>query len=283
MTLPKTPSSLHPARHDAMLSPETELALARAWRESGDEAAKVRLITSHLPLVLKAAGRFRGYGLLADDLIAEGNVGLLRALDGFEPERGLRFATYAQWWVRACMYEYVLKFSTPVSFSVTAERKRIFFKLKALKAKLLGPRGGQLGPAEAASVARDLKVSAKTVVEMDRLMSHPARSLDAPLVAGNPTSLGDLLPSETPDAETALGERQELALRRGALARNWPSLTEREQAILTERALRERPLKLEELAKRFGISRERVRQIEAEAIRKLRRLMVPAEQGLAAM
>ncbi|RAU21137.1 RNA polymerase factor sigma-32 [Paramagnetospirillum kuznetsovii] len=281
MTLPKTPSRLHPPRADGMLGVEDEIALIRAWRQTGDEAAKSRLITAHLPLVLKAATRFRFYGLAADDLIAEGNLGLLRALDGFEPERGLRFATYAQWWVRACMYEHVLKFSTPVSFSVTAGRKRIFFKLKALKAKLLGVRGGQLSPTEVADIARDLKVSAKAVSEMDRLMSHPARSLDAPLVAGNPTSLGDLLPSESPDAETALGERQEMALRRDALARSWPSLTEREQQILTERALRERPLKLEELAKRFGISRERVRQIEAEAMRKLRRLMVPTEAGMA--
>lgn len=265
-----------------MLSPEIEIALIRAWRDDADEAAKARLITSHLPLVLKAAGRFRGYGLAADDLISEGNVGLIRALDGFEPERGLRFATYAQWWVRACMYEYVLRFSTPVSFSVTAERKRVFFKLKALKAKLMGPRGGHLSPGEAASVARDLKVSTKTVVEMERLMSQPARSLDAPVAAGNATSFGQLLPDERPDAESSLGERQELALRRSALAKSWPSLSEREQTILTERALREKPLRLEELAARFGISRERVRQIEAEAIRKLRRLMIPAEQGLAA-
>ncbi|WP_172822825.1 sigma-70 family RNA polymerase sigma factor [Paramagnetospirillum marisnigri] len=260
-----------------MLSLEDEVALIRAWRETRDEKAKSRLITAHLPLVLKAAGRFRGYGLIADDLIAEGNMGLIRALDGFEPERGLRFATYAQWWVRACMYDYVLRFSTPVSFSITAERKRIFFKLKALKAKLLGARGGHLSPDDAASIARDLKVSTKTVAEMERLMCQPARSLDAPLAAGQSTSLGDILPDERPDAETLLGDRQELTLRRDALARSWPSLTEREQTILAERTLRERPLRLEDLAQRFNISRERVRQIEGEALRKLRRLMLPGE------
>ena len=282
MTLPNTPvSALYARRHAAMLSPEDELTLARAWWADGDEAAKCRLITSHLPLVLKAAGRFRGYGLSADDLIAEGNVGLMRALEGFEPERGLRFATYAQWWVRAAMYEYVLKFSTPVSFSITADRKRIFFKLKALKAKLMGPRGGHLAPDQAEAVARDLKVSAQTVAEMDRLMSQPARSLDAPVVAGGSACLGDLLPDERPDAEAELGERQELALRRHALAKSWPSLSEREQHILTERTLREQPLRLEDLAKRYGISRERVRQIEGEALRKLRRLMAPATGGLA--
>ena len=283
MTLPMMSPGPYSARHDAMLSAEEEIALVRAWRDSGHESAKARLITCHLPLVLKAAGRFRGYGLLADDLIAEGNIGLMRALEGFEPERGLRFATYAQWWVRACMYDYVLRFSTPVSFSITAERKRIFFKLKALKAKLLGPRGGHLGAVEAARIARDLKVSAKTVVEMDRLMSHPARSLDAPIVAGKTVNLGDLLADDRPDVESVLGEREELSLRRDALAKSWPSLSEREQAILTARTLRERPLKLEELATRFGISRERVRQIEGEAIRKLRRLMLPAGPELAAM
>lgn len=278
MTLPVT--ALYARRHEAMLSPETELVLARAWRADGDEAAKARLVTSHLPLVLKAAARFRGYGLLADDLIAEGNVGLMRALESFDPERGLRFATYAQWWVRAAMYEFVLKFSTPVSFSITADRKRIFFKLKALKAKLMGPRGGHLTSDQADSVARDLKVSARTVSEMERLMCQPARSLDAPVVVGGTTCLGDLLPDGRPDAEAELGERQELALRRDALARSWPALSERERQILTERTLRERPLRLEDLAQRHGISRERVRQIEGEALRKLRRLMLPAGGGL---
>lgn len=283
MTIPSTPrTKAYAERHDAMLSVDEELALARAWRDSGDEAARSRLVTSHLPLVLKMAGQFRGYGLSTEDLIAEGNVGLLRALDGFDAERGLRFATYAQWWVRATMYEYVLRFSTPVSFSITADRKRVFFKLKALKAKLLGPRGGQLSPDETAGIARDLKVGARTVTEMDRLMSLPARSLDAPLAAGKTASLGEVLPDERPDAEALLGDRQELTLRRDALARSWPTLSEREQNILTERTLRERPLRLEDLAQRYGISRERVRQIEAEAIRKLRRLMAPAQAGLAA-
>lgn len=277
MTFPKsTVSASYFQRHDAMLSPEEELALARAWVASGDEAAKCRLVTSHLPLVLKAAGQFRGYGLTAEDLIAEGNMGLMRALEGFDPERGLRFATYAQWWVRAAMYEYVLKFSTPVSFSITADRKRIFFKLKALKAKLMGPRGGHLTPDQAETVARELRVNVQTVAEMERLMCQPARSLDAPVMAGKTASLGDLLPDERPDAEVELGERQELAQRRDALAQSWPSLSEREQNILAERTLREQPLRLEELAKRYGISRERVRQIEGEALRKLRRLMLPA-------
>ncbi|CAA7616294.1 RNA polymerase factor sigma-32 [Magnetospirillum sp. SS-4] len=281
MTIPST-TKAHAERHDAMLSAADELALARAWREAGDVSARARLVTSHLPLVLKMAGRFRGYGLPVEDLIAEGNIGLLRALDGFDAERGLRFATYAQWWVRATMYEYVLRFSTPVSFSVTADRKRVFFKLKALKAKLLGPRGGQLSPDETSAIARDLKVGVRTVTEMDRLMSHPARSLDAPLAAGKTASLGELLPDERPDAEAVLGERQEMTLRRDALARSWPALSEREQNILTERTLRERPLRLEDLARRYNISRERVRQIEAEAIRKLRRLMTSAAPRLAA-
>ncbi|EME68761.1 RNA polymerase sigma-32 factor [Paramagnetospirillum caucaseum] len=279
-SFPKPPT--RGGRQDAMLSAEEELALARAWRQSGNAAARQRLVICYLPLVLKMAGRFRGYGLPVEDLVAEGNIGLLRALDGFDTERGLRLSTYAMWWVRASMYEYVLRFSTPVSFPVTADRKRVFFKLKALKAKLLGPRGGQLSQDETASVARHLKVGAKTVTEMDRLISLTPRSLDAPLVSGKSVSLGDLLPDERPDAETLLAERQERALRRDGLARSWPALSEREQNILAERTLREKPLRLEELAKRYSISRERVRQIEGEAIRKLRRLMVTPDTALAA-
>ncbi|CAA7625393.1 RNA polymerase sigma factor RpoH [Candidatus Terasakiella magnetica] len=273
---PAAIAKVYALRQDSMLSVAEEVALIHAWHDRGDEAAKARLVTSHLPLVLKAAAKFRGYGLSPDDLVAEGNLGLMRALEGFDPGRGLRFATYALWWVRAAMYEYILKFSTPVSFPITADRKRLFFKLKSLKAKLLGGRGGQLGPDDAAAIATALKVSIQTVAEMDRLMSHPARSLDTPLAEGSGITLGDLLQDERPDAEAELGERQELALRRDALAQSWTALSEREQIILTERTLREKPLRLEDLALRYGISRERVRQIEAEAIRKLRRLMLPA-------
>jgi RNA polymerase sigma-32 factor len=268
-------------RDSAMLAAAEEQALIQAWREQGSESAKARLIAAHQPLVLKAAGRFKGYSLAAEDLVAEGNLGLMRALESFEPERGLRFSTYAQWWVRAAMYDHVLRFSTPMSFSITADRKRIFFKLKALKARLMGPKSGRLAPELMEQAARELQVGQEVLAEMDGLMSHPARSLDAPVGAESELRFGDLLADDAPTAEDRLAESQELAQRKKALAEGWPSLSEREQRILSERRLKETPSRLEDLARIYGISRERVRQIEGEALAKLRRLMIP-QPGFAA-
>ncbi len=280
MSIPSTPK-VPAERHDDMLSAQEELTLARAWRHSADRAARDRLIASHLPLVMRMATRLRGYRLSLDDLVAEGNVGLIRAVESFDPDRGARFATYAQWWVRASMYEYVLKFSTPVSFPITADRRRIFFKLKGLRARLMGPNGGHLTAEQREWVAGELKVSPRTVAEMENLICLTPRSLDAPVTMDGTVSLGELLPDDRPDAATELGERQGAALRRRALAQSWPALSEREQSILTGRTLREPPLRLDDLAKQYAISRERVRQIEGEALRKLRRLMSPPAANFA--
>lgn len=254
-----------------VLGLDEEIALIRRWREDGDEAAKSRLIAAHLRLVVKTAGQFRGYGLPAEDLVAEGNLGLMRALEGFEPERNLRFSTYAQWWVRAAMFEYVLRFSTPVAFGLSAERKRLFFKLKSLKARLVGPEGGMLTPDQAVSVARDLGVQPERVMEMEQLLSQPARSLEAPMGESG-LSFGETLADDSPDAETLLGERQELMYRREFLRSAWDTLSERERDIVAARTLRDQPLRLEDLAQRWGVSRERVRQIEAGALSKLKAL-----------
>lgn len=267
-------------REAALLSGEEEALLIRRWRDQGDQAARARLITAHLRLVVKTAGQFKGYGLSHADLVAEGNLGLVRALESFETERNLRFSTYAQWWVRAAMFEYVLKFSTPVNFGLSAERKKLFFKLRGLKARLSGPSGtGSLSAAETAQVAEKLGVRDARVSEMERLLTQTPRSLDAP-VGESGIPLGQLLADDSPTAEEVLGERQELMYRRELLKQAWQGLTERERDIVTQRTLRETPLRLEDLAQRYNISRERVRQIENAALGKLRTLVRGAEAKL---
>lgn len=285
MPIPQT--SLDPAaaffkavRETPLLSVDEEADLVRRWREDGDEAARSRLIEAHLRLVVKTAGQFRGYGLPLADLIAEGNLGLVRALDGFDPERNLRFSTYAQWWVRAAMFEHVLKFSTPVTFGLSAERKKLFFKLRGIKAKLTGPEGGALGVEETQKVATELGVKDTRVAEMERLLTQSPRSLDAPATE-NGATWGELMADDAPNAEDILGERQELMYRRELLKSAWSELSERERDIVAERTLRETPLRLEDLAQRYNISRERVRQIEVAALAKLKTLVRAAEARLA--
>jgi len=266
-------------RETALLSGEDEAELIRRWKQDGDEKARARLLTAHLRLVVKTAGQFKGYGLSSADLVAEGNLGLVRALESFEPERGLRFSTYAQWWVRAAMFEYVLKFSTPVNFGLSAERKKLFFKLRGLKSRLTGPSGNALSEAETAQVAEELGVRDHRVAEMERLLTQSPRSLDAP-VGENGVTYGELLPDDAPSVEERLGDRQELMYRRELLRHAWDGLSEREQDIVSQRTLRENPLRLEDLAQRYNISRERVRQIEAAALTKLKGLVKAAEAKL---
>jgi RNA polymerase sigma-32 factor len=252
-----------------MLAADEEMELATRAR-TGDAKARDRLVRSHLRLVARTAAQFRGYGLAFDDLVAEGSLGLVRALETFDPERGLRFSTYAQWWVRAAMFEHVLRFSTPVAFGLSTERKRLFFKLKGMKAKL--GTGATLAPEEVAEIGRALDAKDQRVVEMERLLSHPVRSLDAPLTENGP-SLGELLADERPPVDEVLGERQEQMYRRELLKTAMTGLTDRERDIVQGRALRDKPLRLEDLAKRWGVSRERVRQIEVAALDKLRALV----------
>lgn len=256
-----------------IVSSEEEAELVRRWRETGDAKARDRLVEAHLRLVVKTATQFRGYELPVSDLVAEGNLGLMKSLEGFDPSRGLRFSTYAQWWIRAAMFEHVLRFSTPVAFGLSAERKRLFFKLRGLKAKLGGPEGGSLSPAEVAEVAKALGAKEERVREMEGLLTQSARSLDAPVLEDG-TPFGELLADGAPSVEEALGDRQELMYRREALKEAWGKLSEREQVIVAERTLKEKPSRLEDLAQRYGISRERVRQIEAAALNKLKALVL---------
>jgi RNA polymerase sigma-32 factor len=277
MSIPRSPADPAAAffrtlRETPMLSAEEESALIARWRDNGDEPARARLLHAHLRLVAKTAGQFKGYGLAAADLIAEGNLGLVRALEGFEPERGLRFSTYAQWWVRAAMFEHVLRFSTPVTFGLSAERKKLFFRLRSLKSRLTGPSGHALSADETAQVATELGVRPERVTEMEQLLGQTPRSLDAP-VTEDGVPFGELLADDRPSAEDVLGERQELMYRRELLKQAWGHLSEREQDIVTHRTLRDTPLRLEDLAQRYNISRERVRQIEASALAKLKSLV----------
>lgn len=254
-----------------VLEAQEEVALARAYHQSGDKDAARRLVESHLRLVVRTAYSLRGYGVPLADLIAEGNVGLMLALKRFDPERGLRFSTYALWWVRAAMLEAAMQQATPVKVALTAERKRIFFKLRSLAARLK-PGGGWLTDEEAASIAAELKVRREHVSEMESLLS-PEFSLDAPREPGAGVSWGESLADDSPTPEELFASREETDHRRRLLAAAWTELTEREKSIVADRCLREKPLRLEDLAQRYGVSRERVRQIEAAAMKKLKRLV----------
>lgn len=264
-----------------LLSAEEEEELLRRWREDGDQKAAARIIESHLRLVLRVAVGFKGYGLPHGDLIAEGNLGLLRALQNFQPGKGARFATYAMWWIRAAMYEYAMRQMTPVSYGLSVERKKLFFKLRALKAKLMPGDALQLSPGDVAEIARQLEVRPASVVEMERLMDNPVRSLDAPLQEDGSATWLEQLTDEGPNPEEIVAARQESAFQRRLLKDAWAALNEREQDILQGRRLRDVPLRLEDLGKRYGISAERVRQIEVAAVNKLRKLMTAALPGTA--
>ncbi|WP_142848963.1 RNA polymerase factor sigma-32 [Telmatospirillum sp. J64-1] len=268
-------------RSHSMLTPEEEDRLARAWRDQGDEEAGQRIVHAHLRLVLRMAVSFKGYGLPLSDIIAEGNLGLMQALKRYDPDRGLRFSTYALWWIRAAMFEYVLENSTPVKIGLTAERKKLFFKLRGLRAKLGDYSSGAMSDAEVDQVAETLGVRATIVREMEQLMDQPARSLDAPRSQEHEESWMASLASDEPDPEEILAEHQEKSWRRRLLAKAWEGLSQRERDILSGRRLREEPLRLEDLAQTHGISRERVRQIENAAVKKLKGLMESAAQALA--
>ncbi len=259
------------ARRIPVLAAEEEADLARAWRDHGDHAAARKLVESHLRLVVRVAYGLRGYGVPLADMIAEGNLGLVQALRRFDPDRGLRFATYAVWWVRAAMLEAAMQQATPVKVALTAERKRIFFKLRTLTARLK-PGGGWLSHDEAGAIARDLSVRREHISEMEALLA-PDYSLDAPRQPGSAATWQETLPDERPDPESDFAAREESEQRRQLLAQAWKTLSEREQTIVADRCLRDKPLRLEDLAQRYGISRERVRQIEASAIKKLRKLI----------
>ena len=259
-----------------ILDVEEERRLVERYRNNHDEAAARQLLGSHLRLVIKIARGFAGYGLPLGELIAEGNVGLMQALAKFEPERGFRFATYAMWWVRAAMQEYILHNRSLVKMGTTAAQKKLFFNLGRLKRQLgeIGP--GDLSPDAVTGIAKAIEVSEADVIEMNRRLAAADQSLNAPMRSDGETEWQDMLVDDAQDQEYLVADADELAWRRDLLSEGLKVLTEREQHILVERRLKDEPMTLEDLRKVYGVSRERVRQIEVRAFAKLRKAMLAA-------
>ncbi len=258
-----------------LLAPEEEYMLARRWQEHQDPEAATRLVTSHLRLVAKIAMGYRGYGLPVSELIAEGNIGLMQGVKKFEPERGFRLATYAMWWIKASIQEYILRSWSLVKIGTTAAQKKLFFNLRRLKGKLEAIEDGDLHPDDVKKIARDLGVTEDEVVSMNRrMMKGGDTSLNAPLREDGEGEWQDWLADEGPTQDVMVAEAQEADIRHDLLREALLTLNERERHILTERRLAEEPKTLEELSQSYGISRERVRQIEVRAFEKLQKEMV---------
>ena len=264
---------LQEIRRFPLLKPEEEYMLAKRWREHGDTDAAHKLVTSHLRLVAKIAMGYRGYGLPLSELISEGNIGMMQAVKRFDPEHGFRLATYAMWWIRASIQEYVLHSWSLVKMGTTAAQKKLFFNLRKIKGQLKAIDEGDLSPENVKEIARRLDVPEADVISMNRRLTAPDSSLNASLRSDGEggDEWQDWLVDEGPSQETQLGERQELGLRRDLLRAAMTHLTPRERDILVERRLQDEPATLEDLSKKYGISRERVRQIEVRAFEKLQK------------
>ena len=254
-----------------LLKPEEEFMLAKAWKEHQDLEAAHRLVTSHLRLVAKIALGYRGYGLPIADLIAEGNVGMMQAVRRFDPDRGFRLATYAIWWIKAAIQEYILHSWSLVKMGTTAAQKKLFFNLRRLKGEMKAIEEGDLKPEQVERIARQLSVPAQDVVEMNRRLSGPDASLNAPLQADGESEWQDWLADDAANQEARLGEQQEQDRRARLLEEGLRLLSERERDIFRLRRLQEPAATLEELASRFDVSRERIRQLEMRAFEKLQK------------
>ena len=271
-------SYLQEIRKFPMLEPQEEFILGKRWREHGDSEAAHKLVTSHLRLVAKIAMGYRGYGLPLGEIVAEGNVGLMQAVKRFEPDRGFKLATYAMWWIRASIQEYILHSWSLVKMGTTAAQKKLFFNLRKLKGQLNAFEEGDLSPENVQKIAHRLDVSEKDVISMNRRMAGPDNSLNAPLRQDGEGEWQDWLVDDAPDQETTIGEKQELEQRHEFLIEAMETLTDRERHILNERRLKEEPVTLEDLSKEYGISRERVRQIEVRAFEKLQKAVRNAQR-----
>ena len=264
---------LQEIRKFPMLAPEEELALSRRWRDSEDNAAAHKLVTSHLRLVAKIAMGYRGYGLPVGELISEGNVGMMQAVKRFDPDRGFRLATYAMWWIRAAIQEYILHSWSLVKMGTTAAQKKLFFNLRRLKGQMQAIEDGDLQPEQVAKIARMLDVPEQDVVSMNRRLAAPDNSLNAPVRADSEGEWQDWLVDDGESQETVLADQQEMSGRKALLNGALKTLNERERHILIERRLKDNPTTLEDLSQQYNISRERVRQIEVRAFEKLQKSM----------
>ena len=264
---------LQEIRKFPMLAPDEELALSKAWRDSEDMDAAHKLVTSHLRLVAKIAMGYRGYGLPVGELISEGNVGMMQAVKRFDPDRGFRLATYAMWWIRAAIQEYILHSWSLVKMGTTAAQKKLFFNLRRLKGQMQAIEDGDLKPEHVAKISRVLQVPEQDVVSMNRRLAAPDHSLNAPVRADSEGEWQDWLVDEGQSQESELADREELSGRKALLGNALKTLNERERHILIERRLKDNPTTLEELSQQYNISRERVRQIEVRAFEKLQKSM----------
>jgi RNA polymerase sigma-32 factor len=252
-----------------MLEPQDEYMLAKRWRERGDHAAAHELVTSHLRLVARIATGYRGYGLPISDLISAGNVGLMQAVERFEPDKGFRLATYATWWIKAAIQDYILRSSSLVKMGTTANQKKLFFNLRKAKSRISVLDEGDMRPEQVKIIARRLGVTQADVVDMNRRLGGDV-SLNAPIhEGGHSGEWQDWLVDDICDQETRMAESEEAGIRRKALGEALAALNDRERRILEARRLAEEPLTLAELADELGVSRERVRQIGARAFEKV--------------
>lgn len=258
-----------------ILAPEQEYMLAKRFQEHGDPEAAAQLVTSHLRLVAKIAMGYRGYGLPVSELISEGNIGLMQGVKKFEPDRGFRLATYAMWWIRASIQEFILRSWSLVKMGTTAAQKKLFFNLRRMKAKLDAFEDGDLKPEDVAKIAHDLGVTEEEVTTMNRRMAMGGdTSLNVPMREDSESQWQDWLADEDPLQDERVAEAQEADVRHEMLVEAMDDLNEREKHILTERRLTDDPKTLEELSQVYGVSRERVRQIEVRAFEKLQKAMM---------
>ncbi|HEY9081556.1 RNA polymerase sigma factor RpoH [Magnetovibrio sp.] len=262
---------LQEIRKFPMLTLEQEQQLSIAWAKHGDEDAAHQMVTSHLRLVAKIAMGYRGYGLPLAELISEGNVGMMQAVQRFDPDRGFRLATYAMWWIRAAIQEYILHSWSLVKMGTTAAQKKLFFNLRRLKGQMQAYEDGDLSPEHVTKISERLGVSETEVINMNRRLGGPDSSLNATVRMDGEEQWQDWLEDDRDSQEDQLAEFQELIRRRSLLKGAMKGLSERERTILTERRLKDTPATLENLSKSFGISRERVRQIEVRAFEKLQK------------
>lgn len=267
---------LEEIRKFPMLDEQEEYMLAKAWVDRGDVEAAHKLVTSHLRLAAKIAMGYRGYGLALADLISEGNVGLMQAVKKFEPDRGFRLSTYAMWWIKAAIQEFVLRSWSLVKMGTTAAQKKLFFNLRQTKNRILTASNKSLTPEQVKQIADELAVPELDVVEMEQRMSGSDRSLNSAISADNESEWMDYLEDQSESHETVIAENEDLERRKLMLTNSMKKLNERERDIVNQRLLKDNPTTLEELSQKYNISRERVRQIESRALEKLQKDMLSA-------
>tara|TARA_B100001248_G_scaffold226559_1_gene184614 strand:- start:129 stop:1025 length:897 start_codon:yes stop_codon:yes gene_type:complete len=262
-----------------MLDAEEEYMLAKNWKERGNLQAAHKLVTSHLRLVAKIAMGYRGYGLPVNELISEGNLGLMQAVKKFDPDKGFRLATYAMWWIKAAIQEYVLRSWSLVKMGTTTAQKKLFFNLRKIKNQIAPNQEGDLRDEQVSEISKRLDVDTDEVINMNRRMMGQEKSLNDPIKSGETDEWQDWLVDERLDQELAVSQKQEYDDKKELLSSAMNVLNEREKEIITARRLKENPITLEELSKKYKISRERIRQIETKAFEKLQKSMINASQS----